>query len=63
MTIHETMIAVRLESGMTQVELAKAMRTTQSAIARMEGGRTLPTFQTLEMLAAVTGKRLEVRFI
>ena len=39
---------LRTEAGLTQAELAQRMGTTQSAIARMEGGGTRPTLETLE---------------
>lgn len=51
---------VRTEAGLTQVELADRMGTTQSAIARMEGGGTRPTLDTLEKLAAAVGADLVV---
>jgi len=57
------MTAARLEAGLTQAELAQLMRTTQSTIARLETGGRHPNLTTLEMLAKVTGKRLEVRFV
>jgi transcriptional regulator with XRE-family HTH domain len=61
--IQQLITAARLEAGFTQSELATLMGTTQSAIARMEGGRYSPTFTTLEKLAEVTGKRLEIRLL
>ena len=51
---------VRTEAGLTQAELAERMGTTQSAIARMEGGGTRPTLETLEKLAAAVGGELIV---
>jgi transcriptional regulator with XRE-family HTH domain len=51
---------LRTEAGLTQAELAKKMGTTQSAIARMEGGGTRPTLETLEKLAAAVGGELVV---
>ena len=61
--IHVTMATARLEAGLTQVELARLMRTTQSTIARLETGGRYPSLTTLEKLAEVTGHRLEVRMI
>lgn len=61
--IAQIMTNVRLEAGLTQEELAKLMRTSQSTIARMESGRFKPRLTTLEMLAEITGKRLEIRFV
>jgi transcriptional regulator with XRE-family HTH domain len=51
---------LRVEAGLTQVDLAHRMGTTQSAIARMEGGGTRPTLETLEKLAAAVGGELVV---
>jgi transcriptional regulator with XRE-family HTH domain len=51
---------LRTEAGLTQAELAERMGTTQSAIARMEGGGVRPTLETLEKLAAAVGGELVV---
>lgn len=51
---------LRTEAGLTQAELAKRMGTTQSAVARMEGGGTRPTLETLEKLAGAIGAELVV---
>lgn len=56
----EIVYRVRTEAGMTQAELAERMDTTQSAIARMEGGGTRPSLDTLEKLAAAVGQELVV---
>jgi transcriptional regulator with XRE-family HTH domain len=51
---------LRTEAGLTQAELAERMGTTQSAIARMEGGGARPTLETLEKLAVALGGELVV---
>lgn len=51
---------LRIEAGLTQADLAHRMGTTQSAIARMEGGGTRPTLETLEKLAVAVGGELVV---
>lgn len=51
---------LRTEAGLTQTELAERMGTTQSAIARMEGGGARPTLETLEKLAGAVGGELVV---
>ena len=51
---------LRTEAGLTQAELATRMGTTQSAIARMEGGGARPTLETLERLASAIGAELVV---
>ncbi len=55
-------IAARAHAGLTQAELARRMGTTQSVIARLEGGKTKPSVATLEKLAAATGTRLKIDF-
>jgi len=52
----------RAAAGLTQEQLARKMETTQSVIARLEGGRTRPSTQTLERLAAAAGTRLKITF-
>ena len=51
---------LRSEASLTQTELADRMGTTQSAIARMEGGGTRPTLDTLGRLAAAVSQDLVV---
>ncbi len=53
-----SLIAARLAAGLTQAELATKLRTTQSAIARLESGTITPTVDTLCRLADV----LEMQF-
>ena len=55
-------IAARTHAGLTQEELAVRMGTTQSVIARLEGGKTKPSTTTLEKLASATGTRLRIGF-
>ena len=55
-------IEARVAAGLTQEQLAERMDTTQSVVARLESGRTRPSTQTLERLAAATGTRLRISF-
>jgi len=55
-------IDARNRAGLTQKELARKMRTTQPAVARLESGRTRPSLRTLERLAEATGSRLLISF-
>ena len=52
----------RSRIGATQEELARRMKTTQSVIARLEGGRAWPSTRTLERIAKATGTRLKISF-
>jgi ribosome-binding protein aMBF1 (putative translation factor) len=55
------LIQARLRSGFSQVELAERMGTSQSAIARLESGQTLPSTKTLLRFAEATGSKLHLR--
>ena len=59
----EAMLRARAEAGLTQEALAERMGTTQSAIARLEGGRVSPSVETLRRYAVGVGKRLRVEFV
>ncbi|MBI2316832.1 MAG: helix-turn-helix transcriptional regulator, partial [Betaproteobacteria bacterium] len=58
--LRQALIAARLAAGLTQAELAARVGTTQSAIARLEGGAITPTVDTLGRLADVLGLRFEI---
>ncbi len=55
------LIAARVRAGLTQEQVAEKMQTTQSTIARMESGRTMPSLRTLSRYAEATGSRTVVR--
>jgi transcriptional regulator with XRE-family HTH domain len=52
----------RRRAGLSQAELAKRMKTTQSTIARLESGHGLPSTRTLGRFAKATGHRLKISF-
>jgi transcriptional regulator with XRE-family HTH domain len=52
----------RKRAGLSQAELARRMKTTQSTIARLESGRSLPSTRTLGRFAKATGHRLKISF-
>lgn len=52
-----TIIKARAAAGLTQAELAERMGTSQSYIARLESGRTMPTMRTFLRIAAATKTR------
>lgn len=60
--IARAVILARKGAGLTQQQLAKRMNTTQSVIARLEGGRTCPSTTTLMRCAQATGTRLKISF-
>ncbi|VCU71918.1 Antitoxin HigA [Pigmentiphaga humi] len=55
------LIAARVRAGLTQDEVAERMQTTQSTIARLESGRSMPSMRTLARFAEATGARVAVR--
>jgi DNA-binding XRE family transcriptional regulator len=59
----DSMIRARVAAGLTQAQVAERAGTTQSAIARLEGGRVSPSFATLKKYAAACGKKLRVEMV
>ncbi len=56
------LIEARAKAGLTQEQLAELMETSQSAVARMESGKVMPSGRTLERFAKATGTRLRISF-
>jgi transcriptional regulator with XRE-family HTH domain len=52
----------RRRAGLSQAELARRMKTTQSTVARLESGRGRPSTRTLTRFAKATGHRLKISF-
>jgi len=52
----------RARAGLSQAQLAKRMKTTQSTIARLESGRGKPSTRTLTRFAKATGHKLKISF-
>ena len=50
------LILARQEANMTQAEVAKKMNTTQSVIARLEGGKHFPSLQTIHKYSIAVNK-------
>ncbi len=59
----KTLISARVKAGLTQQELAQRMNTTQSAVARLEAGNSLPSLKSLYRYAEATGTRPEIRLV
>jgi predicted transcriptional regulator len=55
------LLRARLRAGLSQTELAVRMDTSQSAIARLESGDTLPSTKTLLRYARATGSKVRVQ--
>ena len=62
-SVIEAMLGARIAAGLTQAEVAARAGTTQSAIARLEGGSVSPTVETLRKYAKAVGKRLKVEMV
>jgi ribosome-binding protein aMBF1 (putative translation factor) len=56
------LIKARGDGAITQEQVAQAMGTTQAVVARLEGGKTIPSTRTLQRFAEATGTRLRIRF-
>jgi ribosome-binding protein aMBF1 (putative translation factor) len=57
------LIRARLRAGLSQAQLAARMKTSQSAIARLESGKTLPSAKTLLRFAEATGSKIQLRLL
>ena len=54
---------MRGEKKMSQKQLAQKLKTTQSAVARMETGHQNFTFKMLQKIAAVFDRNLKIDFV
>ena len=57
------LIRARQRAGLSQVEVARRMGTTQSTIARIDGGKHMPSTRTLERYAAATGSIIKLSLV
>ena len=56
-------IKARVEAKMSQAQVAKAMGTKQSAIARLESGESYPSIKTINKFAHAVGMKPEINFV
>jgi transcriptional regulator with XRE-family HTH domain len=61
-SLMKALIDARISAGLTQEQLAERMETSQSAVARLESGRSLPSARTLQRFAKATGTKLRISF-
>ncbi|OJU88979.1 MAG: transcriptional regulator [Burkholderiales bacterium 66-5] len=59
--IARELIAARARAGLTQADVAQRMGTTQSTIARLEGGKAAPSLRSVQRYAHAVGARAVVR--
>ena len=55
------LIGARARAKLSQEEVARRMGTSQSAIARMESGRTLPSTTSLVKYAKAVGHKVQIK--
>jgi ribosome-binding protein aMBF1 (putative translation factor) len=55
------LVRARRRARLSQAELAARMGTSQSAVARLESGQTLPSTKTLLRFARATGSKFQIR--
>jgi DNA-binding XRE family transcriptional regulator len=55
------LVAARTRAGLTQAEVAERMGTTQSVVARLEGGKRQPSLRTVQRYAQAIGCRATVK--
>ena len=60
--IARALIEARTRAGLSQTELARRMKTSQSYVARIEGGKVRPSTDALQRFAQATGTRLRILF-
>lgn len=58
----KALIEARTRAGLSQTQLARRMKTSQSYVARIEGGKVRPSTDVLERFARATGTRLRIAF-
>jgi transcriptional regulator with XRE-family HTH domain len=56
------LIETRIKSGLSQEQLASKMGTSQSTIARLESGASMPSMRTLTKFAQATNSQLQILF-
>jgi ribosome-binding protein aMBF1 (putative translation factor) len=61
-TVMAAIAKARRRAGLSQAELARRMKTTQSTVARLESGRGRLSTRTLVRFAKATGHRLKISF-
>ena len=61
--VARALINARNNAGLTQEEVAMRMGTTQSVVARLEAGQTLPSIKSLYRYAEATGTKPEIQLV
>ena len=61
--IARQVLGLRQARDWTQAQLAEALNTSQSVVARLESGSHRPSLSTLDKICRALGARLEVRLV
>lgn len=61
--VMKQIVAARIETGMSQVELAKACGMKPANLCRLENGNGNPSVATLSKIARGLGRKLEISFV
>lgn len=59
----EALIDARMKADLTQEQVAERMQTSQSYVAKLEGGRINPSVNALRRYAKATGTKLRFQFL
>ncbi len=62
-TIGISVRKLRIRNRMKQADLARKLKTTQSAIARIENGKQNITLELLIKIAGALGKKVAIKFV
>jgi DNA-binding XRE family transcriptional regulator len=54
------LIKARIRAGLTQQQIAEKMGTTQSTVARLESGGSMPSLRSLHRYAEATGSKVRI---
>jgi DNA-binding transcriptional regulator YiaG len=57
------LVDARVKAKLTQEQVARRMGTSQSAVARMESGRKMPSTTSLQKYAAAVGHRVRIKLL
>lgn len=57
------LIDARAKANLTQEQVAERMQTSQSYVAKLEGGRINPSVKALKRYAEATGTKLRFQFV
>ena len=58
----DAILAARTAAGLSQIQVAAKLKTSQANVVRLEKGRSLPSTRTLQRIAQATGHKLVITF-